>query len=393
MPWNKVNPMDQRLLFLADYVRKRDSVAALCRQYNISRKTAYKWIKRYQEDGLDGLSERISKPFHNPNKTPYRVEQKILELRKKLIITPGPKKIQALLATEFPNTHIPSKTTIHTILTRHGLIDKMARKKRRPIPSFPKPFAPVNENNDLWSVDYKGQFKLGNQKYCYPLTIMEHKTRFLLACDALSGTVFKQTQATFIRLFKEHGMPLRIRSDNGTPFASNSCGGLSNLSIWWIKLGISPERIDPGKPQQNGQHERMHRTLKQSTCKPPAHSLKPQQTRFDNFHQEYNFVRPHEALGQKTPASVYDSSPRAFPDKLIPLHYPDYYDVARVRDNGMIFWGKMEIYISNLLKGEHVGINEIDDGVLCIFFGPVFLGRIEQRHNPRPKNDYYSLKV
>ena len=390
MPWNQVNPMDQRLLFLADYLRQIDSVTALSFRYGISRKTAYKWIKRYRAEGI--LETRFSRPHTTPTKTPYALVREIIRLRSQLLTKPGPKKLQALLAKQFPNTPVPSKTTIYNILKREGLIDP-AKPRRRPVPPGARPFGAVDQPNDLWTVDYKGQFRLGNGKSCYPLTIMDHDSRFLFSCKALSGTLLKDTKALFKQLFKAHGLPLRIRSDNGTPFASRSCAGLSRLSIWWIKLGIHPERIDPGKPQQNGQHERMHRTLKQSACKPPSHTMAEQQERFEAFRTEYNEVRPHEALEQQTPSERYRGSPRAFPDKLQELQYPDYYTVLKVQHNGVAHWGAERIYISHLLKNEHVALNQVSDGVWCIYFGPVPLGTFSEQDQSRKTKGYFTLNV
>ena len=320
MSWKEVNPMQQKILFIADYLRQTSSLTALCFQYGISRKTGYKWIQRFESSGIDGLNEQSRRPNSNPAKTPYRFQQAIIELRQKYKTIPGAKKIQVMLAQRYPNEVIPSKSTIYNILNQAGLVQSKRRKRR--VAPYPQPFSPVTDINELWSVDYKGQFKLNNGQWCYPLTVMDHKSRYLFACDALKGPLLKETKSVFIRLFKEYGLPSRMRSDNGTPFASIACGGLSQLSIWWIKLGIQPERIEPGKPQQNGRHERMHRTLKKATTRPPSNNMKKQQIRFDAFCKEYNEERPHEALQQKTPASQHASSHREYPDKLTTLQYP-----------------------------------------------------------------------
>ena len=391
MSWKEVNPMQQKVLFIADYLRQISSLTDLCAQYGISRKTGYKWIQRFQESGIDGLSEQSRKPTSCPTQTPYRIQQAILELRQQFQTMPGAKKLQALLTQRYPHETIPSKSTIYNILNKAGLV-KSRRRKRRVSP-YPQPFSPVSETNELWSVDYKGQFKLRNGQWCYPLTVMDHKSRYLCGCDALKGPRLKETQAAFIRLFKEYGLPLRIRSDNGVPFASIACGGLSQLSIWWIKLGIHPERIEPGQPQQNGRHERMHRTLKQAATRPPSINMKQQQLRFDDFCKEYNEQRPHEALQQQTPASHYSPSLRPFPKRLPSLNYPDYYEVRKVACNGVVYWRNKMVYVSQLLDQETVGLEEVEDGVWQVYFGPVMLGKFNERNIVSKTQPYLSIKV
>ena len=271
MPWKEVKPMQQKVLFIADYLRRGTSMMDLCATYGISRKTGYKWIQRYQQLGLEGLAERSRRPVLSPSRVPYHMQQAIIELRQQFQTAPGAKKLQVLLAQRYPNEVLPSKSTIYNILNRAGLV--VSRRRKRRVSPYPHPFAPVQAANQVWSVDYKGQFKLGNGQWCYPLTVMDHHSRYLCGCEALPGTRLDDTRATFVRLFREYGLPERIRSDNGVPFASRARGGLSRLSIWWIRLGIMPERIAPGKPQQNGRHERMHRTLKQAVTQPPAASI------------------------------------------------------------------------------------------------------------------------
>ena len=376
MPWRDVKPMDEKLLFLADYLRgHHPDFTQLCRTYGISRKTGYKWVNRYQQQGLDALEEQSRRPHQSPLSTPYAIRKAIIELRTKSRMTPGARKIQALLAQQFPNEAIPSHTTIYAILHQEDLVKP--RKKRSRVMPYAQPFAPVHGPNEVWSADYKGQMKLGNGKWCYPLTVMDHDSRYLLDCQGLTGTTLTETKQRFTRLFKTHGLPNRIRTDNGVPFASRAAGGLSQLSVWWIRLGIMPERIEPGKPQQNGRHERMHRTLKKATARPVASSMRVQQKRFDEFIQEYNEQRPHEALKQKTPASRYSDSLREYPDKLPELTYPDYYQCYRVRKTGVIYSHNGQIYISHLLHGETVGLEEVDNGIWDVYFGPIRLGYID----------------
>lgn len=391
MPWKEVKPMEQKVLFIADYLREVSSFTELCAYYGISRKTGYKWIHRYQQLGMDGLVEQSRSPTTCPTKTPYRIQQAIIELRQQFQTRPGAKKLRVLLAKRYPDEVIPSKSTIYNILSRAGLVQ--ARRRRRRVTPYAQPFAAVKQVNGLWSVDYKGQFKLGNGQWCYPLTVMDHQSRYLCGCEALKGTRLKETQAAFIHLFRQYGLPERIRSDNGVPFASTARGGLSRLSLWWIKLGILPERIEPGKPQQNGRHERMHLTLKEAATRPPSANMKAQQRRLDSFRAEYNEQRPHEALGQKTPASCYSPSLRPYPKHLPKLHYPDYFEVRKVSSNGVVYWHNKMVYVSHLLKGEPVGLEQVDDGIWNVYFGPITLGRFDERDIKGKTVPYITVKV
>ncbi len=391
MPWRELKPMEQKVLFIADYLRGAPNFSTLCTRYGISRKTGYKWIARYDEQGIDGLEEQSHRPHQCPHQTPYRLRQAIIELRTQGHSRPGPKKLQQLLSQRYPHEDIPSQTTIHTILKQAGLVKP--RKRRRRVSPYTEPFAPVHEPNQLWSTDFKGQFKLANGRWCYPLTVMDHHSRYLIGCQSLNSIKTLGTQQVFTRLFKEYGLPQRIRSDNGTPFASQATAGLSRLSMWWIRLGIRHERIQAGKPQQNGRHERMHRTLKQETTKPPAPSMKIQQRRFESFQQEYNYERPHEALEQTTPASHYQSSSRPWPGRLPALVYPEYYDVRKVSHCGGLYWRNGMVYVSHLLHDEWVGMDEVDDGIWVVYYGPVRLGQFDIRNVTGQNMKYWSLKV
>ena len=390
MPWIKVRPMDQKVLFIADWLRGVSSMTDLCEVYNISRKTGYKWLKRYDRSGVDGLHEASRKPLESPHRTPYSIRQAILELRICGGMILGPKKIQTLLRQRFPHETPPSKTTIYNILHAEGYVSK--RRRRQRVSPFPKPFASVSSVNDVWSADFKGQFRLRNGSYCYPLTVMDHHSRFLLCCQGLEGPKFCETQAAFKRLFEEYGLPERIRTDNGTPFASKAAGGLSRLSTWWVTLGILPERIDPGKPQQNGRHERMHRTLKQATTLPPEQDFEAQQHRFDLFRNSYNTKRPHEALGQQTPATCYQVSRREYTESPEPLTYPEYFTVRQVQRNGVVYVRGHCVYVAQLLEGYDVGLNEISQDVWDVYFGPLRLGRFDERDAQQKSVSYLSLK-
>jgi putative transposase len=393
MPWIEVNPMDQKVLFIADHLRRTASFSDLCERYHISRKTGYKWVQRYHELGFDGLHEQSRRPQQHPSQTPLTVRKAIIQLRisAQCHSVRGPKKIQALLRNQHPDWHIPSRTTIYTILCQEQLVRK--QRQRHPTPPYPQPFDPVTKPNDVWSADYKGQAKTQNGTWCYPLTIMDHVSRFLLACTGFQAIDRAGTRQAFERLFQEYGLPTRIRTDNGFPFASRSAGGLCALSIWWVRLGIVPERIKPGKPQQNGRHERMHKTLKQDVMLPTAITLEEQQHRFDAFRSEYNLERPHEHLGQQPPASLYTASHRSMPERLPEVEYPGHLHVVRVNPNGVIYHRGNRIYVSGLLKGEYLGLEETVDGVWNVFFSFIRLGRFDLSSLKKETDDYITLHV
>jgi transposase InsO family protein len=383
--------MDQKVLFIADWLRQVCSFSDLCAQYTISRKTGYKWIERYRQSGVEGLDDASRKPHLSPQQTPYSIRQAILGLRRRGGMVLGPKKIQALLSQRFANEPIPSKTTIYNILHTEGLVTQ--RRRRRRVSPFAQPFAPVDEVNEVWSADFKGQFRMQNGSWCYPLTVMDHHSRYLLCCQALEGPRLDDTQSAFQRLFQEFGLPRRIRTDNGVPFATTTPGGLSRLAIWWITLGILPERIEPGKPQQNGRHERMHRTLKQAATHPPGHGLSDQQDGFDQFRYSYNQERPHEALQQQPPESCYRPSIRTYTDTPQELAYPDYFLVRRVQSNGVVYCRNHMVYVSQLLSGYTVGLDEIAQGVWDVYFGPIRLGCFDERLAQHKSVSYITLKT
>ena len=375
MPWLHVRPMDSKILFLSDWLRGLDTFSNTCRRHGISRKTGYKWVHRYKTLGLDGLQEQSRRPKHSPSRIPYTVRQALIALRKEHPHW-GPKKLLPVLANRHPDWELPSRTAVYNILRAAGLIG-MRRRKQRVMPS-PKPFAPASGPNDVWSADFKGQFYTKDGACCYPLTVMDHVSRYLLACHIVKGTRTKDSLKVFKKLFVQYGLPRRIRTDNGVPFASRGVGGLSRLSAWWVRLGILPERIEPGKPQQNGRHERMHRTLKQETLRPPAANARVQQVRFDRFRQTYNEVRPHESLRQRPPASCYRSSQHRMPKRLLPLEYPAHFKRAQVNHNGTIWIDGTNVYLGYLLKGEHVGLEQIGHEIWEVYFGSTRICRINK---------------
>jgi putative transposase len=377
MPWRQTSPMDQKMQFIADYLRQTLSIIELCELYHVSRKTGYKWIERYLKHGPLGLEERSRQPHSSPHQTPRYVVEAFIELRRHHPAW-GAKKLLSILQKRQPRWPFPARSTVCDILRRHGLVPKT--RHRRHIGHPGKPTSQILAPNDVWSADFKGHFKTGDGRYCYPLTVADGYSRLLLGCQALSSTRVQEAKPVFTRLFKEFGLPKRIRTDNGVPFATNTLARLSQLSAWWVRLGILPEFIEPGKPQQNGRHERMHRTLKAETTRPPAATRRAQQHTFDRFRQEFNCERPHEALDMQTPASRYEVSPREMPTKLPPLEYPDRFEVRYVSANGGIRWHHQWVNVSHVCVGAYVGLEEIDDGVWNVYFGPLKLGRLLERH-------------
>ena len=388
MPWSQTSPMDQRTQFIADYLREVLSVTELCDLYGIARKTAYKWIDRYLRQGPAGLEERSRRPQVSPNRTPDEVTQALLEARRRHPSWGG-KKLLTLVHKRHLSWDLPHRSTVCDILNRHGMVAK--KRQRRRIGHPGKPTSQILAPNDVWSADYKGQFRTGNGIYCYPLTVADGFSRYLLGCQGLDSTAVAQAKPVFTRLFKEYGLPQRIRTDNGVPFATNTLARLSSLSAWWVRLGVLPELIEPGKPQQNGRHERMHRTLKAETTRPAAGSLAAQQRKFNAFREEFNNERPHEALDMQTPACLYQPSVREMPNKIPPLEYPDRFEVRYVSANGGIRWNRDWINVSIVCVGEYVGLEEIDDGIWNVYFGPLKLGRLNERHM-RIEDQYGRLK-
>lgn len=388
MPWSETSPMDQRTQFIADYLRDSLSVTELCQLYGVSRKTAYKWIDRYLRLGPVGLEERSRRPRHSPNETAPEIVAALLEARHRHPSWGG-KKLLTIVHKRHPRWDLPGRSTVCDIMSRHGMVPKS--RHRRHIGHPGKPTSSILAPNDLWSADFKGQFKTIDGLYCYPLTVTDGFSRYLLGCQALHSTAVAGAKPVFTKLFQEYGLPKRIRTDNGVPFATNSLARLSTLSAWWVRLGVLPELIEPGKPQQNGRHERMHKTLKAEATRPPAGNLAAQQRKFNHFRTEFNEERPHEALDQQTPASVYESSPRQMPTKVPPLQYPDRFEVRYVSANGGIRWNSKWINVSIVCAGEYVGLEEIDNDIWNVYFGPLKLGRLHERHM-RIEDEYGRLK-
>jgi transposase InsO family protein len=376
MPWNEVSPMQQRVQFISDYLRDVFSITELCERYGVSRKTGYKWIERYLQQGPGGLERRSSRPHYSPKSLSGELVEAIVQLRLRHPSW-GASKLMSIIARRHPRWTLPARSTVNEILSRHGLVN--TRPKRRAVGHPGKPSALSLAPNEVWCVDFKGEFKTGDGQYCYPLTVTDNYSRMLLACQSLPSTKGELVMPVFKRLFQEYGLPQRIRSDNGAPFATTALGRLSALSVWWIRLGVLPDLIEPGKPQQNGRHERMHRTLKAETTRPAAATLSAQQRRFNLWRREFNELRPHEALDFATPASMHRASTRAYPATIAPFEYPDRLECRLVSENGGIKWNKRWVNVSQLCAGEYVGFEEIDDGVWQVYFRAVKIGRFHER--------------
>jgi putative transposase len=378
MPWEETTRMSRRVQFIAAFDSCQYSMTQLCERYGISRKTGYKWADRYEKEGLEGLKDRSRAPKSCPHNTSQELSEKLLELRRSHP-TWGSRKLLAWLGKREPEATWPAASTVGGILKRHGLVEERGRSRRSWPPSG-RPSVQAEAPNQVWSCDFKGQFRTGDGRLCYPLTVADGFSRFLLGLQGLDSVAGAQAWPVFERLFREYGLPEAIRSDNGSPFASASAvARLSHLSVRWVKLGIRLERIEPGHPEQNGRHERMHRTLKQETARPPAASRAAQQERFDQFRSLYNEQRPHEALGQQTPAEFYRPSLRPYPSKISQLDYPGHFEVRWVRPNGGIKWQGEFLFLSQALSGERVGLEETADGVWTVYFGTLLLARFDEK--------------
>lgn len=365
--------MEERLRFVAKLL-DGESMSEVCREFGISRKTGYKVFNRYKKHGFEALSDRSRRPVRYANQLPAQIESLIVRLKQGKPHW-GARKIRELLVRRLDqDLRIPAKSTIHAVLHRHGLVKGIRRSRSR---ASGTGLSAGAAPNDLWCADFKGEFKLGNGQYCYPLTVTDHASRFLLMCEALQSTREDTAITAFEQLFLERGLPVAIRSDNGVPFASpNALFNLSKLSVWWLRLGISIERIKPGHPQQNGRHERMHLTLKQETTRPPGMNSLQQQARFDEFVAEFNRERPHEAIGMKMPGELYTASSRPYqglPEVSYPLHDRE----VIVTACGRICMHRKRVNVSHVLAGQRLGIKEVDEGIWLVSFMHYDLGYMD----------------
>jgi len=378
MPWKEEKPVfELRYEFVKAHESGLYSMADLCRRFGVSRNNGYKWLKRYRESGLAGLQDQSKRPKSSPFSSSEEVVDAILEVRD---AHPrwGARTIKAYLERYEPDRAWPSRSGLHKILKRSGRVREQKRRRKYAHPGYP--VVAYDQPNRVWSADYKGQFRLGDGSYCYPLTVLDGHSRYLLGCQALQGTTTEAAREVFRRLFQEYGLPEFILTDNGVPFASPGLSGLSALSVWWIKLGILPKRTQPSHPEQNGRHERMHKTLKAEATRPPGQTLAAQQQEFDHFRRVFNEERPHHALELRTPADLYQPSPRPYPSRLPLIEYPSEAKVRLVSKNGGIRWKSEYLFVSQTLAQEHVALEEVEDGVWSIYFGPVELGRLNERN-------------
>jgi len=365
--------MDERTKFISRLLNG-ERMTDLCREFGISRKTGYKFRSRYLSHSVRGLLDMSKRPQFHPHKTPETIEKLIIKLRK-IQPTWGPKKLKARLELDYPDMGIPSVNTIDAILTRYNVPRKKSKRRRHRFPKEEKPLRNSTAPNDIWCVDFKGEYRLSNGRYCYPLAISDHYSRFLLDCEALESTATDGAWSCFERAFQTYGLPVVIRSDNGAPFSSRALYGWSQLSVWWLRLGIQLERIEPGHPEQNGRHERINWTLKYEATRPPSPNLFHQQARFDNFRHSYNHFRPHEALDMKTPSNLYKKSEVPYPKILPDLDYPLHDLVRTVGPDGMTYLHKRKkFHLSAALAGENIGLKEIKEGIWIINFMDYTLG-------------------
>jgi putative transposase len=365
--------MDERLRFVARLL-DGEKMAPLCREFGISRKTGYKIFERYKDCGLEGLTDRSRRPYRQANQLPMQLEKLIVRLKKEKPAWGAP-KIRERLRRQYPDVRTPAISTVHAVLDRHGLVK---RRRRRRYKAQGTALSKANQPNELWCADYKGEFMLADRRYCYPLTVSDFSSRYLLACDALSTTKEKYAFVVFERVFEEFGLPQAIRTDNGVPFASpHSLFGLSRLSVWWLRLGIQIERIRPGHPEQNGRHERMHLTLKKEATKPAAPNFLQQQAKFDAFMEEYNQERPHQALDMKFPAELYTRSRRPYRG-LEEVDYPLHDKTITVTQCGRVCFGRKKIHLSTVFAGQNVGIKQVDDKIWLVSFMQYDLGFFDE---------------
>ncbi len=376
MPWSVTSPVDERARFVLEALEGWSSVSQLCETYGISRRIGYKWLRRYEQGGLRALEDRSRARKAQAAATPPPVVGEIVALRQQHP-TWGPRKLRKRLSQLSPQVAWPAPSTIGEILRKEGLTQP--RRRRRPLGLWRTPRTEADGPNRVWTADYKGEFRLGCGRLCYPLTVVDAHSRYLLACRALPGTGCAGARATFERIFQEYGLPDVIRTDNGVPFSSvRALGGLSQLAVWWMRLGIGLERTRRRHPEDNGAHERMHRTLKAEATRPARETAQQQQRAFERFRQVYNEERPHEALGQLQPASVYRPSLRRMPPRLPRLNYPEGVQCRHVSTNGEFRWQGKVYFLSSTLVGQVIGLQHTHDGRWNVLFGPAHLAVLDE---------------
>jgi putative transposase len=369
--------MDERLAFVRDAHRDRFTMSELCARYGVSRRIGYKWLARFEAEGRPGLSDRSRAPHHRPQRLGDALIELLVAERTAHPFW-GARKLLTVLGKRHPRiAHWPAPSTVADLLARRGLV-KRRRSRRKPIhPGVVRPDTAAP--NDLWTADFKGQFRTGDGQYCYPLTVADQHTRYLLSCHGVLTTKTHVTKPVFERAFREFGLPIAIRTDNGIPFATQAVHGLSYLNVWWMRLGILHQRIRPASPQENGAHERMHRTLKRQAIKPVRHTCAAQQRNFDAFRREYNEERPHETLGQETPGSRYRASPRPYPERLPVIDYPGHFLVKKITTGGTFRFRDRLLYLANAMVDQPIGLEETDDGEWTIWFNGILLATFDER--------------
>jgi transposase InsO family protein len=377
MPWKESVVMDERLRFVRDALSDRFTMSDLCERYGVSRRIGYKWLARYDADGRRGLADRSRAPHACPHRTAAAIVELLVAERTAHPFW-GARKLLKVLSTRHARIRQwPAPSTVADLLARRGLVQ---RRRRRRAPMHPGVVRPTTAApNDLWTADFKGQFRTGDGEYCFPLTIADQHTRFLLTCRGLLSTQTITARPVFERTFREYGLPIALRTDNGVPFATQALHGLSHLNVWWMRLGIVHQRIRPGCPQENGAHERMHRTLKRQAIKPVRANCVTQQRNFDAFQREYNTERPHERLNQETPASQYQPSQRPYPERLPPLEYPGHFLVKKITTGGTFRFHNRLLYLASPMVGQHIGLEETDDGIWTIYFNTTLLATFDER--------------
>ncbi|MEA3365199.1 MAG: IS481 family transposase [Candidatus Hydrogenedentes bacterium] len=372
MAWKEMDVMELRCRFVLDYQSGKWTMAELCRRYGISRPCGYKWVARYAEEGAKGLEDRSRRPQHCPHGVDKATEDVIAALRDEYPKW-GARKLRAKLQEREPGRVWPASSTIGDVLSRRGLT--VPRRHRRGAePSSAEPLGEDLQANDVWSIDYKGWFRTGDGRRCDPLTLQDAASRYALRCQGLERPSYSDTRRVMQAAFREYGLPRAIRSDNGQPFASVGLGGLTRLSVWWVRLGIEPTRIRPGRPQENGRHERFHRTLKEATASPPAATIRAQQARFDRFLKEFNEERPHEALGRRPPASYYTPSPRPYPSRIAPLEYPAQMQVRSVHEHGQFRFQGVRFFLGHAFANQPIGLMAIEKRYWLVYFAHLLLG-------------------
>lgn len=374
MCWQETDALTERMQLVYLHASGAFTITELCKRFGVARPTAYTWLERYAQQGAAGLVERSRRPHTSPKRTPPDIESSVVRVRQQYPRW-GPVTVMSFLRRQQPEKAWPAASTVGEILKRHGLVSP--RRKRRVVRHPGRPYLPMLAPNDTWATDFKGEFKTRDGRYCYPLTITDGHSRFLLACRGRLDTSYERARSVFEETFRTYGLPHQILSDSGSPFGSTALAGLSRLAVWWIKLGIQPVRIQPSHPEQNGRHERMHRTLA-ATTRPPAGNLSAQQRRFSQFMTEYNELRPHRALGLQTPSELYTPSPRSYSGRTPQIEYPAHFELRKADIGGRISWHDRPLRVSKVLSGELIGLEPVEERLYHVYFGPLLLGVFDQ---------------